>query len=112
MSLFFKKNKGNVEPNGFSEAVEKRKLKVAEWLNRKTKGCTPLNIKIGFVVFFLIFGGISLYNLLHSFRPSGIRTHIIVLTHLHAGVPMPHSPPMSDSMRKQFMQNISPFPKK
>ena len=100
MSIFFKKQKGNVEPNGFSAAMEKNKLKIAGWLNSKTKGCPPRFMKTALIVFCILFGAFCFYTLFHAVRRPDIRSHIIILNHLRSGVQATHYPPVSDSLFK------------
>ncbi len=104
MSLFIKKKKGNVEVNGFSTAIENRKLKIAGWLNRKTTGWSPVVLKTALVVFFILFGGFCFYILSQSVRRRDIRSHIIVLNHLRSGVQPAHYPPVSDSVFRNAMR--------
>jgi hypothetical protein len=104
MLQFFRKKKGNVEVNGFSTAVEKKKLKIAGWLNRKTKRWPPAFMKTALVVFCLLFGGFCFYILSQSIRKRDIRSHIIVLTHLRSGVQPTHYPPFSDSLFRNAMR--------
>jgi hypothetical protein len=97
MSLF-KKKRGNLEENGFSgnqpdyfsQAVERKKEKLAGWLNQKTGGWSPLQKKIALIIFCLIFGALSIHILVGSFHGHGFGNRNLVITHLRSGV---HSPP-------------------
>ncbi len=104
MLQFFRKKKGNVEVNGFSAAVEKKKLKIAGWLNRKTNGWSPVVVKTALVVFCIVFGGFCFYTLSQSIRKRDIRSHIIVLNHLRSGVQPTHYPPVSDSLFRNALR--------
>jgi hypothetical protein len=97
MSLL-KKKRGNLEENGFSnkkldyfsQAVERKKVKVAGWLNQKTGGWSPFQKKIALIIFCLVFGALSFYILASSFQGHGFGNRNLVITHLRSGV---HSPP-------------------
>jgi hypothetical protein len=104
MLQFFRKKKGNVEVNGFSAAVEKKKLKIASWLDRKTTGWSPAFMKTALVIFCILFGGFCFYILSQSIRKRDIRSHIIVLNHLRSGVQSSHYPPVSDSLFRNALR--------
>jgi len=110
MLQFFRKKKGNAEVkenaavNAFSAAVEKKELKIAGWLNRKTTGWSPVVVKTALVAFCILFGGFCFYILSQSIRKRDIRSHIIVLNHLRSGVQPAHYPPVSDSLFRNALR--------
>jgi hypothetical protein len=97
MSLF-KKKKGNLEEQGFAGRkhdyfnlmVERKKVKIAGWLNQKTGGWPGGQKKIALIIFCLLFGAMSVYILAGSFRGHNFGNRNLVITHLRSGV---HSPP-------------------
>jgi hypothetical protein len=99
MSLFMKKKKGNVEVNGFSAAIEKKKLKIANWLNEKTRSLSPGFIKILLVAFCALFGTCCFYSLSHALRKPGIRSHVIILNHIRSGMQPGQYPTIPDSLK-------------
>jgi hypothetical protein len=92
MSLF-KKNKGNLEENGFSaepknyflEAVERRKVEFAGWLQANTGGYTPMQKKIALIAFCVLFGGLSFFILTGSLRGHGFNNRDLIINRLHTG---------------------------
>lgn len=116
MLQFFRKKKENIEvkgnpvvnrnteTDGFSAAVEKKKLKIAGWLNRKTTGWSPGILKTALVAFCLLFGTFCFYILSQSVRKRDTRSHIIVLNHLHSGVQPVGYPVVSDSLFRKALR--------
>lgn len=104
MSIFLKKKKGNLKENGFSGepdkyfkvALEKRKVKLAGWLSRKTSRYSPLQKKIGLIIFCILFGSLSFLILARSVYDRGYKSHFLILHHLRSGMSPAH-PHISDS---------------
>ncbi len=105
MKLSFRRKKGNLEENGFSkrgsayfrQVIEKKKLKLADWLNQKTRGYSPLQLKIGLGIFCIFFGALSFYTLYGCVRKHDFGTNVLVVNHVRSGVPM-SLPKISDSL--------------
>src|SRR4030095_3694922 len=72
----YKKKKGNLEENGFAsrtkdyfkEAVEKRKIKIASWLQEKSARFSSIQKKAALIVFCIVFGGTSVFILARSIK--------------------------------------------
>ncbi len=88
MLQFFRKKKGNVEANGFSAAVEKKKLKIAGWLNRRINNYSPLQKKIGLFTFCILFGTLCFYMLRESVYRQSFNNRVLITTHLRSGMPL------------------------
>jgi hypothetical protein len=110
MSIFIKmKKKGNVEEQGFmetpvnrfTESIEKRKLRVAGWLRKKTAGYSPARKKIGLFIFCIFFGGLSIYILASSVHGHSFNTRSLLLMHFNSGVHDPDYSPVNDSILRK-----------
>jgi hypothetical protein len=101
MPIFFKKKKGNVESNGF---LKSKKIKIAEWLNRRVNNYSPLQKKIGLFGFCILFGALCFYMLRESVYRQSVKNQVLIITHLRSGMPMRYR----DSLRlKEIMlENI------
>ncbi len=109
MPLFFKKKKGNLQTNGFTgygsnyfmEAIERKKKKLAGWLNRKTAGYSPFQNKFMLAIVCILFGVSSLYILCSHIRGHSLARPAVILQHIRSGMPVRPSLPVSDSLFKQ-----------
>lgn len=105
MSLF-KKKKGNVQENGyagkpkdyFREAVENRKVKVANWLQEKTERYSPFQKKTAFIVFCIFIGTASFFILAGSIRSHNFGNRDLIIDHLHSGAHQSPAQRVSDSV--------------
>jgi hypothetical protein len=106
MSIFFKKKKGNLEENGFSNkstayfksAVESGKLKIAGWLDQKTSGYSPGHKKAGLIIFCAVFGGLCFYLLTGSIRNRNADIRRLVITRIPGYLQPGHSGAITDSV--------------
>ena len=109
MSLYFKKKRGNLEENGFSnkpadyfrEAIEKKKIKLADWLNHKTGAYSPIQKKAALIIFCIFFGGLSFYILTGSIHSHNFNTRALIITHLKSGMPPSRTQVISDTIFRQ-----------
>lgn len=108
----FNKKKRNLEENGFSgklpgyfkKSIEDRIMKITGWLNQKTGGYSPVKKKASLIIFCILFGGLSFYILAGSMRGRGFNNRNLIITHLHSGVNLTPSFPVSDSVFQRVVR--------
>ena len=82
---------------------KKRKSKTGRLakLRKKTSRYSPLQKKIGFIIFCILFGSLSFLILARSIYDRGYKSHFLILHHLRSGMPPAH-PHISDSAFAQI----------